>query len=106
LESEYPPVTVNNYRKLKEILDQRKIRLVCVQYPMLNPEPLRKIFRQEEGAIFVDNRTTFKQAVKQSGYDEYFRDMFGGDFGHCTEKGNRLLAGNIAKVILKEIFNQ
>ena len=32
-------------------------------------------------------------------------DMFGGDFGHCTVKGNRLLAENVARVILKEIFD-
>jgi len=34
------------------------------------------------------------------------RDMFGGDFGHCTQKGNKLLAGNIADVILKEVFGK
>jgi len=32
--------------------------------------------------------------------------MFGGDFGHCTPKGNRLLATNIADVILKEVFHK
>jgi len=44
--------------------------------------------------------------VKSTGYKEVFRDMFSGDFGHCTEKGNRLLAGNIAAVILKELFRR
>jgi tetratricopeptide (TPR) repeat protein len=33
------PVTAHNYRKLKEILDKKGIRLVCVQYPMRNIEP-------------------------------------------------------------------
>jgi hypothetical protein len=33
-------------------------------------------------------------------------DMFGGDFGHCTEKGNQLLAQNIADTILKEVFHE
>jgi hypothetical protein len=32
--------------------------------------------------------------------------MFAGDFGHCTDKGNRLLAENIATVILKEVFGR
>jgi len=32
--------------------------------------------------------------------------MFGGDFGHCTHKGNRLLAENIANVIFKEVFSK
>ncbi len=102
----YNPVTVDNYLKLKEILDRRGIRLVCVQYPMRSIEPLKKIFQGREGIIFVDNEKIFKDALKMAGYKEYFRDMFGGDFGHCTVKGNRLLAQNIANTILNEVFNQ
>ena len=100
----YNPVTVNNYRKLKEILDRKGIRLVCVQYPMRNVEPLKKIFEKDEGIIFVDNENIFKEALKKASYKEYFRNMFGGDFGHCTQKGNQLLAENIANTILREIF--
>ena len=102
----YNLLTVNNYRKLKQILDKRGIRLVCVQYPMRNVEPLKRIFEKDEGVIFVDNETIFKEAVKKSGLKEVFKDMFGGDFGHCTPKGNRLLARNIADTILKEIFGK
>jgi len=98
---EYGPLTVDNYRKLKAILDKRGIRLVCVQYPMRSIEPLKKIFAGEPGVIFVDNERLFKDAVAQGGYKEYFRDMFAGDFGHCTAKGNRLLAENVAEMILK-----
>jgi hypothetical protein len=32
--------------------------------------------------------------------------MFGGDFGHCTDRGNRLLAENIADTIVKEAFHK
>ena len=101
-------VTVNNYRNLKEILDRKGIKLVCMQYPMRNVEPLKKIFGKYEGVIFVDNESVFKEALKKSGYKykEYFRDMFGGDFGHCTPKGNMLLAQNVADVILREVFNR
>jgi tetratricopeptide (TPR) repeat protein len=101
----YSSVTVDNYRKLKAILGKRGIRLVCVQYPMRSIAPLKNIFEGDEGdIIFVDNEQIFKDAVKKEGTIVYFRDMFAGDFGHCTEKGNRLLAGNIAKEILKELF--
>ena len=100
------PVTVNNYRKLKEILDRKGIRLVCVQYPVRNVEPLKKIFGKDKGVIFVDNEQVFKEAVRKGSYKKYFRDMFGGDFGHCTPKGNMLLAENIADVILKEVFDK
>ena len=102
----YVAVTVSNHRKLKEILDRKGIKLVCVQYPVRNVDPLKSIFENDKGVIFVDNERVFKEAVKRSGYKEYFRDMFGGDFGHCTQKGNELLAQNIADVILKEVFNK
>jgi len=78
-----------------------------VQYPMHSVASLKKIFQGvEQGIIFVDNEKIFKEAVRKSRYNEYFRDMFGGDFGHCTVKGNRLLAENIANVIIKEIFGK
>ncbi|HPT38723.1 MAG TPA: tetratricopeptide repeat protein [Candidatus Omnitrophota bacterium] len=102
----YNPTTVNNYRKLKEILDRRGVKLVCMQYPMRDVEPLKRIFKNDTGVIFVDNEKIFKEALRQSSYKEYFRDMFAGDFGHCTDKGNRLLATNIANVILKEVFDK
>ena len=109
LRDEYSnPKTINNYRTLKQILDKRKIKLVCMQYPVRNIAPLKKIFREEpEGnIIFVDNEKIFKDAIRKEGYKEYFKDMFGGDFGHCTDKGNKLLAENIANTILKEIFHK
>ncbi|MDD5130006.1 MAG: tetratricopeptide repeat protein [Candidatus Omnitrophica bacterium] len=102
----YHPIIVHNYRRLKEILSRQKIKLVCVQYPVRSVEPLKKIFPDDKGVIFVDNEKIFKEALQKSGYKEYFRDMFAGDFGHCTEKGNRLLAENIACTILKEVFNK
>lgn len=102
---DYNPVTVSNYRKIKSILDRRGIKLVCVQYPIRSVEPLKNIFVEEDGVIFVDNESIFKDAVFKDGYNEYFSDMFGGDFGHCREKGNRLLANNIANVISKELFS-
>jgi len=100
-------ITANNYQKLKAILDKRGIIYVCVQYPMRNIESLKKIFQgNDKGIIFVDNEKVFKDEVAKYGRQDYFKDTFGGDFGHCTEKGNRLLAENIAKVILKEVFGK
>jgi tetratricopeptide (TPR) repeat protein len=105
--SEYRPMTINNYHKLKEILDRKGIRLVCVQYPVRSVGPLKKIFQGDtQGLVFVDNERVFKDAVKQDRYSTYFIDIFAGDFGHCTDKGNRLLAENIANTILKEVFHK
>jgi tetratricopeptide (TPR) repeat protein len=99
-------VTFSNYRKLKEILDKKGMKLVCVQYPMRNVNPLKRFFEKDQGVIFVDNERVFKEALRKGSYKEYFRDMFAGDFGHCTVKGNTLLAQNIADVILREVFNK
>ena len=105
--SYYNPTTIGNYCKLKAILEKRGITYVCVQYPMRSLEPLRKIFvTNAKGIIFVGNEKLFKVALKKASYQEYFRDRFRSDFGHCTEKGNRLLAKNIADTILKEAFHK
>jgi tetratricopeptide (TPR) repeat protein len=100
---EYDSVVADNYHRLKEILDRRGIQLVCVQYPMRSLAPLRKMFQgRDHGIIFVDNEHVFKDAVKRSSSKEYFVDMFAGDFGHCTRKGNQLLAESIADVLRRE----
>ena len=73
---------------------------------MRNVGPLKRIFEKDNDVIFVDNERIFKEALRQGSYKEYFKDMFAGDFGHCTRKGNELLAQNIANVILKEVLNK
>jgi len=70
---------------------------------MRNIDSLKKMLDGTRGVIFVDNERNFKEAVKKEGFNEYFNDMFAGDFGHCTAKGNRLLAENIANEILKSL---
>ncbi|MDP3014177.1 MAG: tetratricopeptide repeat protein, partial [Candidatus Subteraquimicrobiales bacterium] len=105
-EGQYRALTISNYLKLKQILDKRNVRLVCVQYPMRSLQPLEKIFEGQMGVIFVDNEKVFRDAVRKWGYRAYFKDMFAVDFGHCTDKGNSLLAENIANAILKEIFKK
>ena len=100
---------VNIYTNYKNIVDKvlkRKIRLICVQYPVRSITPLKKMLEGYDGIIFVDNEKIFKDAIANYRYDEFFCDYYGGDFGHCTEKGNRLLAENVANVILKEVFGK
>jgi len=94
-----------NYLKIKDMLDRRKIKLVCVQYPNRSVDPLKNIFKGKQGVIFVDNEKIFREAISKDGWKVYFQDAFAGDFGHCTPKGNKLLAGNVAKTILEEIYN-
>lgn len=100
------PVIGRNYLELKKILDKRKIKYVCAQYPTRSLKPLKKIFEGQENLIFVDNEKTFKDAIQKENYAEYFIDSFAGDFGHCTAKGNRLLAENVANVIARAVFGK
>lgn len=80
---------------------------MCMQYPMRKIDPLKEIFKgQSEGIIFIDNEKIFKEAIRKEGYKEYFIDLYAGDFGHCSDKGNRLIAENIAAVILREISDR
>jgi tetratricopeptide (TPR) repeat protein len=105
--SGYRADAARDYRAIGSILDQRGVVHVCVQHPMRSIEPLKRIFRgHEAGMIFVDNEKLFKDAVRADGYNEYFIDMAGGDFGHCTPRGNRLLAEHIADAILKKVYGE
>lgn len=87
-----------NYRWIWQVLRSRGIALVCVQYPMRSVQPLKDIFTGLSAKpYFIDNEAVFIDAVEHAGYQAYFKDMFGGDFGHCTDKGNMLLAEQIAR---------
>jgi tetratricopeptide (TPR) repeat protein len=96
----YGAATAGNFLKLQGISTRRGIALVIAQYPMRPLQQLRDLYTRTGGLIFVDNEGIFKDAVRSHGFNTYFRDMFAGDFGHCTPEGNRLLAGNIADAIL------
>ena len=99
----YNFVTYTNYQKLRNILKQRNIILVVVQYPMRSVGPLKKILNGSGDYILVDNEKSFQEAVQDKGYDALFYDRFAGDFGHFTKAGHRLIAQNIARRIL-DIF--
>jgi len=101
----FNPISVYMYRSLKETVNAKGAKLISVQYPMLPVEPLKRIFKDLNGIVFVDNENEFKKAVERDGYEKYFSDRAGGVFGHCTAAGNKLLAENISKVILNGYFN-
>ncbi len=100
----FNPVTYINYNRLAKVVLQKGIRLVCMQYPVRSTIPLKEMLKDyEDSIIFVDNQKIFEDAIERSNYNEYFTDNFGGDFGHCTIKGNTLLAEHLANIILKEL---
>jgi hypothetical protein len=97
----YGPKTRYNYYRIVTELQKRNIKVICVEYPMRPAAELRGMMKAFKGIVFVDNEKSFKESVGREGYDAFFRDRFAGHFGHCTDKGNMLLASNIAEAILK-----
>jgi len=102
----YEHVTIRNYRILNKTVTKKGIKLVIMQYPFRSVEPLKKIFKNKKNLVYVDNESIFKEAVVRESYEKYFTDRFGGDFGHTTVNGDRLLAANAANVIFKEFFGK
>ena len=97
----YKPETQENYRKLYQKLKEKEIKLVVMQYPTRDINEFKMMFEGDENIIFVSNENNFKEALKTYEYENLFIDHFAGDFGHCTKKGNILIAENVANIILK-----
>jgi len=96
-------ITKYHYHKLYKELNKRGIKYIAMQYPTLNINELKEMFEGNEDITFISNKKNFREALETIKYEEYFIDRFAGDFGHCTPKGNRLIAENAAGVILKEL---
>lgn len=92
-----------NYIKLAQFCRDNGIQLVCMQYPMLDIEPLEKLLKDFD-VIFVSNSEPFRTMVAKNGFSACFADNSGGCFGHATDEGNRLIAKNVVNVLLSELF--
>ena len=99
----YVAMARDNYRRVRRLVNESGAKLVCIQYPRRSLAELRNLFDDPSGVIFVDNEAPFDRALRSAPLTDYFIDFFGGDFGHCTEKGYRLLAQDIVDVILKAL---
>jgi len=102
----YNPVTVRNYQLLKATARERGILLVHMEYPVRSPEPLLKAIAPVGDAVVVSNEKAFKEALKTNRWDTIFTDNFAGEFGHCTPEGNRLIAENLAGVLISEFLSK
>ncbi len=98
---EYCPATLVNYSLLLDKILSRHIKVIVMQYPMRDIDPLKDYLGQRKGVIYVENKQNFRQAMHDGGYRHYFKDNFAYDFGHCTRAGNELIASNLKGVILE-----
>ena len=95
----YLPETVHNYHQIAEMVINRGIRFISMQYPLQDLEPLKRMLSSTKSVIFVENKTNFQEVLKHAEYSEYFYDSFATTFGHCTRLGNQLIAENLTGVI-------
>lgn len=97
----YNPITEVNYQKIYGILNKKKIRLIAVQYPTLDLDELKTLFKGDEDIIFLSNEENFKKELERANYDELFRGNDFATFGHLTGKGANMVAENVANATLK-----
>jgi len=95
--------TKYHHQQLYKKLNKRGMKYIAMQYPTLNIDELKNMFEGNEDIIFISNEENFKKALETGKYEDYFIDSFRESFGHATLKGNKLIAENVANVILKNL---
>jgi len=101
--TEYYPATLVNYSLLLDKILSRHVKVIVMQYPLRDIDPLKNYLGQRKDVIFVENIQNFRQALAKGSYNQYFKDNFAYNFGHCTRAGNGLIAHNLVEVILNVI---
>ncbi|MBN1823096.1 MAG: tetratricopeptide repeat protein [Endomicrobiales bacterium] len=105
-QNRYKTTTNSNYLEYVRKVQSKGVKLICMQYPARSIKPLKEMLDGCEGVTFVSNEMNFKNAIVNGDYWGLFKDYFAGDFGHCNEKGNRLIAENLADVILNRVVKR
>ncbi len=121
--------TRSHYRKLYEILEERKIKYAAMQYPTRDVRLLEYFFsddhvpaiddgddyffstkpdakydnilKNDPNIIFISNEEPFNKALASRPYEYYFIDHFGGSFGHTTVEGHKLIGQDAADALRK-----
>ena len=76
--------------------------VMAMQYPVRNVDVLKKLLSRNPDIIYVSNEKNFREKIMKSGFRDYFIDLFAGDFGHCSRKGNALIVENLGPLILEQ----
>jgi tetratricopeptide (TPR) repeat protein len=98
-----PEIRRYHYNQVYDILHEKGIIYVAMQYPTRDIDEIRSMFKNKNEILFVSNKENFELALKNASFNDLFIDDFAGTFGHATYKGNRLIAENLAEEILKEL---
>lgn len=98
--------TIHNINLMKKVVESCGATFVAMQYPIRSIDTLKNMIKVDATVIYVDNGQSFRDAVYHGQWREYFVDNFGFDFGHCTPKGNRLIARNVAQTLAETYFKR
>lgn len=116
---------LRNYRKIADLIFQKKIQLVIMSYPTMPIAPFRNIFVEKPekiSGIFIPfkfkepvsldpryrnlvwvSHENFNDLMKQKDRSYYFYDHFtnlsGGNVGHTTPEGHRIIVENILEAL-------
>jgi tetratricopeptide (TPR) repeat protein len=90
------PSLKESYKELYALVEREGIQLVVMQYPSFSEEALHLYAPEKEGVIFIDNEHVFD--ADPDGY--FFEPKFPHSFSHYTDSGARVLAEEIADVLL------
>lgn len=95
--------TIRNYNNIHQTTIEAGKKLIIMQYPMIDIDPLKNIFSFKTGITFVENKLNFNKLVMASDKNKYFVDLFAVDFGHCTALGNKIIAQGLSEVIMTQL---
>jgi tetratricopeptide (TPR) repeat protein len=93
--------TSQNYILMQNMLKQKNIQLIAMQYPLRNVDTLKLYFKNSSNIVFVSNQQNFNDSLKKHSYNELFEDRFAGDFGHTTTHGTKLIARNVYPYVIE-----
>lgn len=100
--TDYHPLTKRNLNDASEMVLVRGIRMVFMQYALMDIEPLKESIYSREKVIFVSNKSNFEKAIQNESYEGYIDDHW----GHLTPLGNNLVARTLAPIIKREAMKQ
>jgi len=93
------PKTIRNLNDMVSLATDQGIEFGFVQYALRKTDILRNVI---EGDVFyISNYEIFSDLLKQYKFVDLFYDDFAGDFGHATPFGNKIIADNVARQLLK-----
>ena len=88
-----------NYTRIVDLLRERDIAVIAMQYPTLSIAALKKTLGERSDVLYLENLENFEQAVNQTSYHTIFNDSFAGSFGHFRKTGEELVAANVAGAV-------